>query len=465
MNDADLCLLSIEDLANEIREKRVSPVDATRAVLAQIERLQPQLNAFITVTAEQALADAREAEREVAAGQYRGPLHGVPIALKDLYATKGVRTTAGSTILADWIPGEDAHVVTNLRDAGAIFVGKLNMHEWAFGTSSDNPHFGAVRNPWNPECVPGGSSGGSAVATATGMAYATLGSDTGGSIRIPASECGCVGLMPTYGRVSLRHVVPLSWSLDHAGPLTRTVRDAAIMLRAIAGHDPLDPTTERQPVPDLLNDIERGPNGLRIGVPRNHFWNNLDPEIHALVRSAIDALEGAGAHVIDTEFANAERYTSSTGPIILVEAFAYHAKRYGERKSDYGIGPLLDAGAGVTATAYANAVRVMQQARAGEADAALDGVDILAVPTMPAPPPTIAEVRDPLYDVRRTVFTSLLDLTGQPVITVPCGLTSTGLPTGISFVARRWDELSALRAARAYEIVRGPFPTPPVSAH
>ena len=463
----DLCLLSLEDLAKLIETKQISPVEATRMQLERIERVNPQLNAYLTVTAEQAMDDARDAEGEIAAGRYRGLLHGVPVAVKDLFATKGVRTTAGSKILADWIPDEDATVVTKLRQAGAVILGKLGMHEWAYGTSSDNVHFGAIHNPWDETRVPGGSSGGSGAATAAGLAFATLGSDTGGSIRIPASECGCVGLMPTYGRVSLHGAIYLSWTLDHAGPLTRTVRDAAIVLRAISGHDPLDPATEDRPVPDWLDGIERGPEGLRIGVPKQHFWDDVDAEVVSLVRDAIAAMEAAGADVREVDFPHAERYSRDVSPVILVEAAAYHAPNFPSRKDEYGpqVARMLELGATVPGVTYAVAMRDLEAARRGAADAVFGDVDVMAFPTMPEPPPTIASVRSDERAIRRTRNTSLWDVTGQPVISVPCGLTSSGanLPVGISFAGRRWDEASVLWAGRAYEQVRGPFPAPPLS--
>lgn len=464
MSNDELCLLSIEDAASLIASKKISPVELTEAVLTRVERLNPALNAYITVTAEQAIAEAKAAESEIASGKHRGPLHGIPIAHKDLFDTKGVRTTAGMKVFADRVPDADGTVVAGLRSAGAVCLGKLNMHEAAFGTSSANEHYGAVHNPWDADRVPGGSSGGSGAAVASGMAFAATGSDTGGSIRIPASECGCVGLMPTYGRVSLHGVIGLSWTLDHVGPLTRTVRDTAIALQAMAGYDSLDPTTERVPVPDYLDGIERGPRGLRIGVPNQHFWDKIHPRVESLVRKAIADLASAGAEVREIAFERASFYSTLIGPIILVEAAANHAAWFPSRRAEYsgGVPSSLDAAGAVTAAAYANAMRALQTARAGEADAALDGVDVLAVPTIPEPVPTIVEMTSGFHDVRRTAYTSLFDATGQPVITVPCGLVDGSLPVGISFVARSWDEPTLLRAGRAYEQVRGPFPSPNV---
>ena len=276
----------------------------------------------MTVTADLARAQAAEAEREIAAGRYRGPLHGIPVAVKDLFATKGIRTTAGSRILKDWIPEEDATVVRKLREAGAVLLGKLGMHEFAYGISSVNPHFGDVRNPWDTTRIPGGSSGGSAVAVVLAEAYATLGSDTGGSIRIPASLCGCVGLKPTYGRAGLGGAVTLSWSLDHPGPLARGARDTAIVTAAVAGKDPADPASADREVPDFLADIERGPRGLRVGVPKQHVWDECDPTIVGVVRSAIEALAAAGAEVREISWPRAAEYAKAASDILAVEARA-----------------------------------------------------------------------------------------------------------------------------------------------
>ena len=464
-SSSELCLLSLEDLAQLIASKQVSPVDVTQAVLDRIERLNPQLNAFITITGEQAIEQARVAEQEIAAGRYRGTLHGVPIALKDLYATKGVRTTAGSKILADWIPDHDATVVAKLNTAGAISVGKLGMHEFAYGGTSDNPHYGTIRNPWNTDHTPAGSSGGSGAATSAGLAFATLGSDTGGSIRMPASFNGCVGLMPTYGRASLYGAVPMSWSLDHPGPLTRTVRDAAIVTQSIGGRDPLDPSTADRAMPDLLDGIERGPKGLHIGVPRQYFFDRADADVVASVRSAIAALESAGAEIREVNYEVAPQYIAAWTAVAVAETAAYHAPNFPSRRADYGadVATLLDMGQTLPAIQYINAYRYMQDVRASGADALLDGVDVLAVPTMQLTAPTIESARNGAVAGRFHVLTAVFDLTGQPVISVPCGLGDNGMPVGISFVSRNWDEATLVRAARAYEQVRGDFPAPPIA--
>src|SRR5438874_2414227 len=324
----DTVHMTLEAAAEAVRARRLSPTSLVEACLARIEMLEPRLNAFITVTAALAREQAREAEREIAAGRYKGPLHGIPVAVKDLFATSGIRTTAGSRILAKWVPSEDATVVRRLREAGAVLLGKLGLHEFAYGISSVNPHFGDVRNPWDTSKIPGGSSGGSAVAVVVGEAFATIGSDTGGSIRIPASLCGCVGLKPTYGRAGLGGAVPLSWSLDHPGPLARGARDVAIVTSAIAGKDPRDPASADREVPDLVAGIDRGPRGLRIGVPRDHVWEECDPRVAAVVRSAIDQLAAAGAEIREIGWPDAARYAKAASQVLAVEARAYHIATY-----------------------------------------------------------------------------------------------------------------------------------------
>src|SRR5580704_12800858 len=286
----DLTRLSIREVADLVRKKKVSPMELTTACLARIDRYNPVLNAFITITAESALEQAREAEAEVKQGKWRGPLHGVPIALKDLFDTAGVRTTAASGVFKDRIPTEDAEVVRRLKAAGAVLLGKTNMQEFAFGGSSIVSYFGAVHNPWELNHIAGGSSGGSAAALAAGLCYGALGSDTAGSVRLPASHCGIVGLKPTYGLVSIRGVIPLSWSLDHVGPMARTVEDTALLLQAIAGYDEKDTTCEKMNVPDYAQALGTKVSSLRIGAPREFFFADLDPEIDAAVKEALSVL-------------------------------------------------------------------------------------------------------------------------------------------------------------------------------
>lgn len=461
---SDTINLALEQTAALVRDRRVSPVELTEACLARIGAAEPRLNAFVTVTGDLARAQAREAEGEIAAGHYRGPLHGIPVAVKDLFTTKGIRTTAGSRILANWIPEEDATVVRKLREAGAVLLGKLGLHEFAYGISSVNPHFGDVRNPWDTRKIPGGSSGGSAVAVVAGEAYASLGSDTGGSIRIPAALCGCVGLKPTFGRASLFGAVPLAWSLDHPGPLARTVRDVAVAMRAIAGYDPRDPISADRPVPDLLDGIDKGAKGLRVGVPTDHVWDECDPAIAGAVRAAIEALARAGAEMREIRWPRAAEYANAASAILGVEARAYHEGAFPGRAAEYG--PLVRARllsqGDVDADTYARSMRLLLEARAGAGDRDLEGVDVLAMPTVPTRAWTIEEAKQVGRPSEWTRITRIFDLTGQPAISVPCGMDPDGLPIGLQFAARMWDEAGALRAARAYELVRGPFPLPPL---
>ena len=456
--------LTLEDAAALVRDRRVSPSELTEACLARIEAVEPRLNAFVTVTTDLARAQAREATAEIKSGRYRGLLHGIPVAVKDLFATQWIRTTAGSRILADWIPDEDATVVRKLREAGAVLLGKLGMHEFAYGVSSVNPHFGDVHNPWDATKIPGGSSGGSAVAVTAGEAYATLGSDTGGSIRIPASLCGCVGLKPTFARASLFGAIPLAWSLDHPGPLARTVRDVAIATAAIAGFDPRDPISAERPVPDFLAGIDRGARGLRIGVPTDHVWDQCDPAIAGSVRDAIDALARAGAEIVEIRWPRAAEYAAASSAVLGVEARAYHEGSFPGRSADYGplIRARLAAQGDVDAETYARSMRLLLEARAGAADRDLEGVDVLAMPTVPSRAWTIEEAKNIPRPSEWTRITRIFDLTGQPAISVPCGIDPDGIPIGLQFAARMWDEAAALRAARAYELVRGPFPLPPL---
>jgi len=461
----DTLFVTLEEAAEAIRTRRMSPESLVESCLARIEALEPRLNAFITVTADLAREQARQAEREIAAGRYKGPLHGIPIAVKDLFATQGIRTTAGSRILANWVPDEDATVVRKLRDAGAVLLGKLGLHEFAYGISSVNPHFGDVRNPWDVTKIPGGSSGGSAVAVVACEAYAALGSDTGGSIRIPAALCGCVGLKPTFGRASLFGAVPLSWSLDHPGPLARTVRDVAVAMTAIAGYDPRDPVSADRPVTDLLAGIDRGAQGLRIGVPTDHVWDECDPAIAAAVRGATLALADARAEVREIRWPRAADYAKAASAILGVEARAYHDGAFPGRSSDYGplVRARLASQGDVDAETYARSMKLLLEARTGGADRDLEGVDVLAMPTVPTRAWTLDEAKEIARPSAWTRITRIFDLTGQPAISVPCGMDGHGLPIGLQFAARMWDEAAALRAARAYELVRGPFPLPSLS--
>ncbi len=451
MQATDLRDLTISEAAEMVRGQKLSPVELTRTMLERIERLDPQLNSYITVTADSALAEAERAEQSAGRGEELGPLHGVPLALKDLFDTAGVRTTAGSKILADRIPERDATVVQRLRGAGAVLLGKLNMHEFAFGVTTQNPHYGPCRNPWNTDCIPGGSSGGSGAAVAAGLCLGALGSDTGGSIRIPASFCGIVGLKPTYGRVSRAGVVPLSWSLDHAGPMTRTVRDAAVLLGVIAAHDPADPASAAQAVPDYTAGLEDGVRGLRVGLPRRYFYEQVEPDVAAAVEQAIAVLRTEGAEVCDVDLAAIESAGLAFQVIILAEAAAYHARTMRERPQDYGedVRLRLEPGALYPATQFVDAQRLRRRVVDGFLTA-LAGVDVLVTPTLPMTAPRIpgpkVETPNPV-----TRFTFPANLAGLPAISLPCGFGTDGLPIGLQIIGRPFDESTVLRAGRAYE--------------
>ncbi len=336
MKTEELAFTSIAELAPLIQKKEVSPVELTRGYLERIDRLNDEYLAYLTILRDEALAAAHTAEQEIVHGRYRGPLHGIPIALKDLFAVKGVRMTCGSKILADHIADSDATVVTRLRQAGTILLGKLNMHEFAWGGTSLNPHYGTPRNPWDRTRLPGGSSGGSAVAMAAGLALGTLGTDTGGSVRIPASLSGIVGLKPTYGRVSRFGVYPLSPSCDHVGPMVRAVADAAVLLHAIAGPDPNDPTASAAAVPDYTAALQEDLRGLRLGVPHEYFFEDVEPAVGEGVRAAIQHLSGLGATVEAVSIPSIQHVIASSTAIIAAEAYEIHARTMQTRSQDYG---------------------------------------------------------------------------------------------------------------------------------
>ncbi len=454
----DLAFLSASELARLIRRKLLSPVEVTQAALTRIERLDHRLRSFITVTADQALREARMAEKKVTRRRGLGLLHGVPVALKDLYLTKGVRTTAGSKLLADWVPEYDATVVTRLRAAGAVLLGKLNMHEFAYGPEGTNPHYGTPANPWDPSRLPGGSSSGAGVAVAAGLAYAALGSDTGGSIRIPASLCGVVGLKPTYGRVSRYGLLPLAWSLDHAGPLTRTVADAALCLQVFAGADPQDPSARRERVPNYLGTLISHMRGMRVGVPQDDFFDPLDPEVSGLVQSAISQFKRLGARVKPIRLPIFGPAGAATYTIILAEARACHETFLKSRTAEYSpdVRERLMAGERVLAIQYIEAQR-NRVAALDEFRTVFGNVDLLVTPTVPIPAPRLNEETVTLGETVKTVGSTLVRLTrsvnlvGYPALSVPCGFTADRLPVGLQLIGRPLEEATILRAGYAYE--------------
>ena len=458
MAGQELPHLPIARLASLIQQREVSPVEVSRAYLQRIEQHAPTLNAYITVMADEARQAAQQAEEEIAGGVYKGPLHGIPIALKDLYFTRGVRTTGGSRILADFIPEEDAGVTRWLREAGSIIIGKTNLHEFAFGVTNVNPHYGPCLNPWARERIPGGSSGGSGAAVSAGLCGAATGSDTGGSIRIPAALCGIVGLKPTYGRVSRRGILPLSWSLDHPGPMTRTVEDAALVLQAVAGWDPQDQSTSRLPVPDYRQTLEQGVEGLRVGVPQELFFEGLDPEVQRAVEQAINHLGELGAQVQDVSIPHIREATSASMPILLSEAYTYHQQYLKTRPEEYGedVRNRVEVGAFISATDFVQAQRVRHLLKQ-EMAALFEGVDVLVTPTVPIPAPEVgvflARGQEQALETRNALsrFTSPFNVTGLPALSVPCGFTSQGLPIGLQLVGRPYEESTVLRAGHAYE--------------
>ncbi len=445
-------LTIIGEIAQRIRRKEVSPVEITRACLDRIEKANPALNAFITVMAESALAEALAAEAEVLRGGWRGPLHGIPVALKDLIDVAGVRTTAASAVHKDHIANQDAEVVRRLRQAGAVIVGKNNLHEFAYGGSSLVSYFGDVHNPWDVARIAGGSSGGSAAAVAGGLVYATIGTDTAGSIREPAALCGCVGLKPTYGRVSSRGVIPLSWSLDHVGPFAATVADAAIVLQAIAGYDSADITSAEVPVPDYVAALREGVAGLRAGVPREYFFDDLDPEVASAMEHALRGIKGLVAELKDVQL-----NVPTDRTVQAAEAYGYHAENAARTPELYQPETLrrVRSGEAVTAAEYIQRRRELDEARRSIADVFAE-VDLLVTPSTPTAAPTIAELKANPEALRPAELKLLrntrpFNVWGLPAISVPCGFTKNGLPIGLQIAGPHWREDLVLRLAHAYE--------------
>jgi len=443
---------TISELAQRLRRREISPVEITVACLERIEKLNPVLNAFITVMAESALAEARAAEAEILRGEWRGPLHGIPLALKDLIDTAGVRTTAASAVHKDRIPSQDAEVVRRLRLAGAVIVGKNNLHEFAYGGSSLVSYYGDVHNPWDAGHIAGGSSGGSAAAAVAGMACAAIGTDTAGSIREPAALCGCVGIKPTFGRVSSRGVIPLSWSLDHVGPLAATVADAAIVLQAIAGYDAADLTSADVPVTDYVAALGEDARSLRVGVPRAYFFDDLDAE----VASALDhALRGIQTLVSRVQEVHLDVPTDRT--VQAAESYAYHAESVSMKPEFYQAETLrrIRTGEKISAVEYIERRRELEAARRNIARVFAD-VDVLVTTTMPIPAPAIADLKANPEALRPAELKLLrntrpFNVWGLPAISVPCGFTESGLPIGLQIAGPHWREDLVLRLAHAYE--------------
>jgi aspartyl-tRNA(Asn)/glutamyl-tRNA(Gln) amidotransferase subunit A len=443
---------TIQQLSRQLRDRSFSPVDLTRDCLTRIETLNPKLNAFITILADNALADARQAEQEIQHGHYRGPLHGIPMGLKDIIDTAGTRTSAASAVFKDRIPAENAEVVRRLRAAGAIIIGKQNLHEFAYGGSSMISFFGEVHNPWDISRITGGSSGGSAASVAAGLGFAAIGTDTAGSIRLPAAYCGVVGLKPTYGRVSARGVIPLSWSLDHVGPIANSVYDAATILQVLAGYDADDPASIDTPVPDFTAALDQLPPKLRIGVPRAFFFDDLHPEVAAATEKAIQFFRDLHAEIHEMKLdVSTDRTLSSA------ESYAYHEPFVANSPDLYQPATLarIKSGASTSAAAALRARRELEAAR-HSIRKVFDVVDILLTPTVPIPPPAIADLKAHPENLRPVELLMLrntrpFNVWGIPTISIPCGFTSDNLPVGLQLAAPHWREDLVLHAAHAYE--------------
>ena len=449
--------MTLLETADALRRRAVSSVELTEASLKRIGELNPTLNAMMTVLAEGARQQAKAADEELARGADRGPLHGIPIAVKDVFETRGVQTTCGSVIFLHHIPDRDAAVVERLAAAGAVLMGKAGMHELAYGITSNNPHFGTIRNPCDPERIPGGSSGGSGAAVASEMVFMAMGSDTGGSIRIPASFCGTVGLKPTSGRVSRYGVMPLDFSLDHMGPLTRSVRDAAVTLQAIAGFDPRDETSSREPIGNYLPEPSCSIRELHIGLPQNFYFSRLDPDVDMAVRRMAAMAESLGARILPVHVPDIEALNAVGRVILLAEASALMEKYTGHR-DQFGsdVLALLDQGRLLPATDYVNAQRQRRMMQREFAQL-WSKIDCLLTPTTPMAAPRIgektAQLGDFVEDVRlaATRLVRGINVLGLPAISIPCGRDRRGLPVGLQIVGRPFDEALILRVAAALE--------------
>jgi aspartyl-tRNA(Asn)/glutamyl-tRNA(Gln) amidotransferase subunit A len=448
---SELPLLDLSDVSRAVQKKEISPVELTQACLARIEKLNPRLNAFITITGTTALEDARKAEAEIARGEWKGPLHGIPLAVKDLIETAGVKTTAASAVLKDNVPTADAEVIRRLKLAGAILLGKLNLHEFAYGGSGIIGHFGPACNPWNTAHVTGGSSSGSAAAVAACLCYGAIGTDTAGSIRLPAACCGIAGLKPTYGLVSARGVIPLSWLLDHVGPMARTAADAALILQAIAAYDPQDIGSQKFPPVYYPSAIEEKTAALRLGIARD-YWNEVDDEIKSAVDSAVNAIARITAGVQEVELS-----TDTDRTVVRCEAYAYQQKYLPQHEKDYDPETLrrIRSGADVTTPQYIQAQRELLQQRR-QILQMFERVDLVLTPTTPMLAPTFAELQAEADQLRNKEMVMLrntrpFNVYGLPSISLNCGFSKSGLPIGLQIIGAPSAEGSVLALAHAYQ--------------
>ncbi|GAA2760177.1 amidase [Actinopolymorpha rutila] len=442
----------------------ITSAKLTAAALERVEADNPRLNAVVTLLADEAMRDAEAADAESRAGNSRGPLHGMPFGVKDIVDTAGVRTTAGSAFFRDRVPDEDAEVVRRVRDAGAVVIGKLHTHEFAFGPAGDASCFGPVRNPYDPERMAGGSSGGSAVAVATGMCAAALGSDSGGSVRIPAALCGVVGMKPTYGRISRHGVFPLSWNLDHIGPLTRTVGDNARVLAVLCGYDDRDPGSVRRGAEDFTRELDLSVRGLTVGVPDDYYFDHLDPDVDHRVRAAISALADLGATVRPVTVPGLADLRDAHRVVISVEAYAVHRERLDANPElfDPTVRQRLVDGSAIRGWEYTEALRLLWESRRTftrlfDGVDGVDGVDALVTPSVAVTAPRLGQVDTDAAGIKETVRWALTRLavptnvTGTPSLSVPCGLSRDGLPVGLQLSGRAWSEARLYRIGRALE--------------
>jgi aspartyl-tRNA(Asn)/glutamyl-tRNA(Gln) amidotransferase subunit A len=462
MGNAKLCFMTISAVSGLLASGELSPVELVQAHLDRIAETEPKLNSFITLLEADSLEAARLAEQEIQKSGSRGPLHGVPIGLKDLYYTKGIRTTVGSKIMADFVPDYDAAVVEKFSDSGAVLLGKLQMHEFAFGASSENPHYGPAHNPWKTNRVTGGSSGGSGSSVASGQAMATLGSDTGGSVRIPSGLCGIVGLKPTYGLVSRYGVYPLCWSLDTVGPMTRSVKDAALVMNAISGPDPRDPSSSERNPEDFTRRLGRPIDGLRIGIPKEHYFDVLDAEVEKSVMAAAGVLEGMGATIEQVSIPMLDNVAAISNTIMLAEAAEVHLEHLRDHgdQFDPAVRDRMEPGTIIPAVQYVRAQRARSTYNE-QVDRAMATVDVLLAPTCPIGAPKIGDTtvtvagRTEPKNPTLSRLTRPWNLYGGPATSVPCGLTSEGLPIGLQLAGRPFEDALLLQVADAYEQASG----------
>lgn len=451
----EISSLDLLTASEALRRHDLTALALAEASLRRIERLNPLLNAFITPTPELACQQALSADALLAlqpANINELALLGMPIAIKDLFETAGILTTAGASFFSKNVPVEDAQAVVRIKLGGGILVGKTNLHEIALGVTTVNPHYGTCRNPWNPDLISGGSSGGSAVAVATGMSLAALGTDTGGSIRIPAALCGVVGLKPTFGRVSLQGVVPLSWNLDHVGPLTRTVRDAARMLTVLAGFDSRDPSSVNSPVDDYSTHLDDDIRGMRVAVAVGEYVESIDPEVGSAVETVVQVFKELGATLEKVDGSWLGDMALANSRMTQADGAAYHRERLSLHPETFGSDVLqrLENGAAVTSTEYALARRKQMESRRFF-EQFFEKYDLFLLPTTPIPAPTIEGTQAIEAARQLTRFTAPFNLTGLPALSVPCGFTAGNLPIGVQIVAKHWGEARVLQAGNAYQ--------------